>query len=152
VRDGFAEMNSRSVEMTDKDRQQYMFSHENLDVYRVSLEFVAWSYNLCKNLTGVDRHCRDQLLRAGQSIPLNIAEGNGKRPSPDRRRFFQIAYGSALESAATLDVLVACQCRTAAEVHGGKLLLSRVVAMLIRLTGSSGGVAEEETEYGAVNL
>jgi four helix bundle protein len=28
-------------------------------------------------LKAIDRHARDQLLRASQSIPLNIAEGNG---------------------------------------------------------------------------
>ena len=35
--------------------------------------------------------CRDQWLRASQSIPLNIAEGNGKSTAADRRRFFEIA-------------------------------------------------------------
>ncbi len=48
----------------------------------------------------------DQLLRSSQSIALNIAEGNGKRSPADRWRFFEIARNSAMESAATLDVLV----------------------------------------------
>lgn len=60
-----------------------MFDHEKLDVYRVAIKFVTWSYQLCKRLKGADRHARDQLLRASHSIPLNIAEGNGKLPSPD---------------------------------------------------------------------
>ncbi|MBW1788912.1 MAG: four helix bundle protein, partial [Deltaproteobacteria bacterium] len=38
----------------------------------------AWGYRLAKRLQGADRHARDQLLRASQSIPQNIAEGNGK--------------------------------------------------------------------------
>jgi four helix bundle protein len=33
---------------------------------------------VAKSLKGSDRPARDQLLRASQSIPLNIAEGNGK--------------------------------------------------------------------------
>jgi four helix bundle protein len=41
------------------------------------------------------------------SIPLNIAEGNGKYAPKDRCRFFDIAHGSALECAAGLDILVA---------------------------------------------
>ena len=79
------------------------FGHEQLDVYRVSLEYVAWAYRLAKRLQGADRHARDQLLRASQSIPQNIAEGNGKGTKADRRRFFEIARGSALEYAAIQD-------------------------------------------------
>jgi four helix bundle protein len=69
-----------------------MFDHEKLDVYRISLDFAAWSYNLAKRLKGADRHAGVQLLRASQSIPLTIAEGNGKRSAPDRKRYFQIAW------------------------------------------------------------
>ena len=82
-----------------------VFDHEKLDIYRVSLDFAAWSYRLCKMLKGSDRHARDQILRASQSIPQNVAEGNGKRSGPDRRRFFEIARGSALECASILDIL-----------------------------------------------
>jgi len=42
------------------------FDHEKLDVYRVSLEFVGWAFVLCKGLSGLNRHPRDQLLRASQ--------------------------------------------------------------------------------------
>jgi four helix bundle protein len=110
-----------------------MFDHEKLDVYRVSIEFVKWSYSLCKGLKGADRHARDQLLRASQSIPLNIAEGNGKLPSADRQRFLRIALGSSLECAATLDVLSACNAIDAKATSDGKRLLFRVVAMLTKM-------------------
>ena len=42
---------------------------------------------------------KDQLDRASTSIPLNIAEGNGKYTLKDRCRFFDTAHGSALECA-----------------------------------------------------
>ena len=74
-----------------------VFGHEQLHVYRLAIDYVAWAYLLAKELSGVDRHARDQLLPAAQSIPLNIAEGNGKGTNADRRRFFEIARGSALE-------------------------------------------------------
>jgi len=61
--------------------------HERLDVYQASLDFAAWSYDLAKRLKSLDRHSRDQLLGASQSIALNIAEGCGKLPSADRRRW-----------------------------------------------------------------
>lgn len=126
-----------------------MFHHEKLDVYQVSISFVKWSYHLCKNLKGVDRHARDQLIRASQSIPLNIAEGCGKLPSADRQRFNRIALGSALECAAALDILNACETIDEKTVTSGKKLLHRITAMLIRMTTDSMQVRETVGyEYG----
>ena len=82
-----------------------MFGHERLDVYKISLQYVAWVYDIEPRLKGKHRHAKDQLLRASQSIPLNIAEGNGKSGDKDRCRFFEIASGSALECAAIQDIL-----------------------------------------------
>ncbi|MDD4018141.1 MAG: four helix bundle protein [Kiritimatiellae bacterium] len=53
--------------------------HEKLDVYRLAISYVAWVYEKAARLEGVHHAARDQWLRASQSIPLNIAEGNGKR-------------------------------------------------------------------------
>lgn len=77
---------------------------------------------------------RDQLLRSSQSIALNIAEGNGKRSPADRPRFFEIARGSAMESAATLDVLVAVAPFPLDESAPGKALLFPVVKMLSKMS------------------
>ena len=48
----------------------------------------------------------DQLRRAAASVTLNFSEGSGKSSARDRRRFFNIAKGSAYEVAAVLDVAV----------------------------------------------
>ena len=123
------------------------FDHEKLDVYRLSLEFVKWSYGLAKNLQGCDRHARDQLLRASQSIPLNIAEGNGKKPGADRARFFQIAYGSALECSAIMDVLLSCEVISSDQNEIAKKMLERIVSMLVKLCSYFRGVKEDGTAY-----
>ncbi len=47
---------------------------------------------------------RNQLDRAASSIVLNLAEGNGRRTTGDRKHFFQIAYGSLKETQAILDI------------------------------------------------
>ena len=125
--------------------------HERLDVYQVSLDFAAWSYELAKSLKSLDRHSRDQLLRASQSIALNIAEGCGKFPSAERRRFLQIAGGSARECGAILDILVRCQVITDAEGKRGKELLVRIVAMLTRMMGPPEHVRESGAVYEDVN-
>lgn len=109
------------------------FGHENLDVYQLSLEYVVWAYRLSKDLKGNDRHARDQLLRASQSIPQNIAEGNGKGTESDRRRFFEIARGSALECSAIQDVLERCEVIANARNEDGKRMLFRIVSMLTKL-------------------
>ena len=109
------------------------FGHEQLDVYRVSIRYVAWAYETAKRLKGIDRHAREQLLRASQSIPLNIAEGNGKGTNADRRRFCEIARGSALECGSIQDCLEACGVLTAAENAQGKTMLIRIVSMLTKL-------------------
>jgi len=63
------------------------FSHEKLDVYKTAIEYTRWAILISKRASGMHRHSRDQLLRASQSIPLNIAEGNGKVTEKDRRHF-----------------------------------------------------------------
>ena len=123
------------------------FGHEKLDVYHSSIEYVGWAYRLCEALKG-QRNAKDQLLRASQSIPLNIAEGNGKATEGDRRRYFEIARGSALECAAIQDVLVVCGVLDSVESAKAKKRLDRIVAMLTKLGGRGYAVHEQIEEYG----
>jgi four helix bundle protein len=126
---------------------QYLFDHDRLDVYRLSIEYVASAFDSSRSLEGLHRHARDQWLRAAQSIPLNIAEGNGKRSLKDRARFLDIARGSALECAAIQDVLVVSgglKRETSIEL---KSKLVRIVAMLTRMAMNFDGVSETQSEY-----
>ena len=125
--------------------------HEKLDVYRLSIGYVAWVYEKAANLSGVHRAARDQWLRASQSIPLNIAEGNGKTAEADRRRYFEIARGSALECAAIQDVLVVGKALSNIESHERKVELDRMAAMLSRLGGRGYQVEEKSAVYGLEN-
>ncbi len=76
---------------------------------------------------------KDQLDRAATSIPLNIAEGNGKYTPKDRCRFLDIAHGSALECAASLDILVAKGRLKPGDIRPGKESLQIIVRMLMGL-------------------
>lgn len=109
-----------------------LFNHEDLEVYREAITFVAWLSALLEGTLRIG-DLKDQLERASSSIPLNIAEGNGKYAPKDRCRFFDIAHGSALECAAALDVLVARGKANAEQVRTGKESLQRVVRMLMGL-------------------
>jgi four helix bundle protein len=132
---------------TSTNRRCQMFDHERLHVYQVSLEFVAWVFERTDRLKGHFRHARDELIRASQSIPRNIAEGNGKRSLPDRGRFFEIARGPALECAAVLDQLYVMKAFDAAESKAGKLLLQRIVSMLTKMTEPTDQIREDQAEY-----
>ncbi len=123
------------------------FGHEKLDVYQTSIAYVGWAHGLCEGIKG-QRNAKDQLLRASQSIPLNIAEGNGKATDGDRRRYFEIARGSALECAAVQDILVVCGALDPDEGSKAKKQLDRIVAMLTKLGGRGYSVQEQISDYG----
>lgn len=96
---------------------------------------IAWVTDL---LEEADRlgEIKDQLDRASISIPLNVAEGNGKYSRKDRCRFFDTAQSSALEFAAALDVLVAKRKFTTDRIQPGKERLQGIVRMLMGLLKS----------------
>jgi len=110
------------------------FDHEKLHVYQEAIKFVAWTDNCLKALPK-NMAVHGQMDRAATSIPLNIAEGNGKYTAPDRCRFFDIARGSALECAACLDVLTAKN--QAVPTAQGKEILGSIVSMLTGLIRST---------------
>jgi four helix bundle protein len=127
------------------------FDHEKLDVYREAIAFCAWVGELL-NAISAKAAAKDQLDRASTSIPLNIAEGNGKFSAKDRARFLEIARGSALECAAALDVLVARKLAAPEQVENAKENLVRIVQMLMgvlrRFSERGEFLREDEELYG----
>src|ERR1700756_3225894 len=108
------------------------FDHEKLDVYQEAIAFCGWVGELLAAMSAKVA-AKDQLDRASTSIPLNIAEGNGKFSAKDRARFFEMARGSALECAACLDVLLVRKLATEEQADTAKERLERIVQMLIGL-------------------
>src|ERR1051326_828533 len=106
------------------------FDHEKLDVYQEAIGFCGWTGELLNSMSAKAAG-KDQLDRASTSIPLNIAEGNGKYSAKDRCRFFDIAHGSALECAAGLDILVAKSKLKPQQIQPGKEHLQKIVRMLM---------------------
>ncbi|MFV8248179.1 four helix bundle protein [Bdellovibrio bacteriovorus] len=80
------------------------FSFENLEVYQRAIKFNLVIDDILKR-EGVTRTLADQLSRAAISIPLNIAEGNGRWHKGDKRQFFWIARGSAFECIPAIEIL-----------------------------------------------
>lgn len=106
------------------------FDHEKLDVYQEAIAFCGWVGELLSQISA-KAAAKDQLDRASISLPLNIAEGNGKFSTVDRARFLEIARGSALECAACLDVLTVRKLVAAERILPAKERLVRIVNMLM---------------------
>ena len=60
---------------------------------------------LTKKLNYDSAELKKQLIRSVTSIPLNIAEANGRR-GKDRKYHFNVAYSSAKESIVNLELLI----------------------------------------------
>ncbi|PWT84637.1 MAG: hypothetical protein C5B58_04410 [Acidobacteria bacterium] len=59
------------------------FDHEKLDGYQESIAFCGWVGDLLGEIS-TKAAAKDQLDRASISLPLNIAEGDGKLSTVDR--------------------------------------------------------------------
>ena len=82
------------------------FTFENLNIYQRSLSFVEEIESIISELrTSMSRNFKDQLSRAALSVPLNIAEGNGRWHKGDKRNFFWIARGSVFECVPLIETL-----------------------------------------------
>ena len=82
-----------------------MLYFQKLDVYQRSIELLSLTRRVVAELPKGHSDLADQLRRSAQSIPQNIAEGCGRTTRADKARHYTIARGSAMESAAHLDVM-----------------------------------------------
>jgi four helix bundle protein len=110
-----------------------MLSYEKLDVYQLSIEFLALSNNIVDSFPKGNSFLADQLKRAALSIPLNIAEGCGKTGEADKQRFYAIARGSAMECGAILDACKVLKTSNDSYIKNGKNLVVRIVSMLTKM-------------------
>ncbi len=82
------------------------FSFENLKVYRDSLSWVESTHRCLDVLAKkCPKSVNDQLARAALSIPLNIAEGNGRWHKAEKKQYYWIARGSVFECVAIVQVM-----------------------------------------------
>ena len=117
--------------MAANDPLPFALDHERLEVYRVALELHVLAGSLVRGRGfGV---LRDQIERASLGIVLNIAEGAGRRSAADKRRFFEIARGSATETGAALHVLWLRKIGDPRGIREARSLAIRVTQMLTRL-------------------
>ena len=118
--------------MPDMMENQGVFLFEKLGVYQRGIEFADKAFTLIDELPRGQSAIADQLKRAVISIPLNIAEGNGRWHQKERRNFFFIARGSAFECVPLLEL---CQRRKWIEKKDHDDLRKELVVLSKMLNG-----------------
>ena len=104
-----------------------------LQVAALSIELIEVLRPLIPRIKQRDKSLADQLVRAASSIALNIGEAAHSDGGNKRARFFTAA-GSASETLTALKVAVAWRYLAEADGRGAEALLTRIIAMLWRLT------------------
>ena len=81
-------------------------TYKDLEVYKRSYEMCILMYKYTRELPTEERYgLTSQIKRASMSIPLNIAEGYGKKSSVNEfKRFLLMALGSCNEMNVLLDL------------------------------------------------
>ncbi|HEY3220865.1 MAG TPA: four helix bundle protein [Gemmatimonadales bacterium] len=83
-----------------------MGDFKKLRVWKAAREFVVVSNKAIQKLPSHEKyHLADQWRRAAYSVPLNIAEGTGRKGAREFCRYLGIALGSLHEIEAILELV-----------------------------------------------
>ena len=83
-----------------------MYKFESLEVWELSLEYADMIYRIAAQLPESEKYnLYSQVIRAGTSITLNIAEGSTGQSGKEQGRFLGMAIRSLLESVACVKLI-----------------------------------------------
>jgi four helix bundle protein len=99
------------------------YKFQSLYVYQLSLEYIDKIYEIVSALPNRERfNMSSQLIRAGTSIPLNIAEGSTGQSNKEQIRFLSMALRSFLETIACLDLIERSNCLSVGKLESVRKL------------------------------
>jgi len=105
---------------------------EDLNVYQKALQL---SIEVCRLASSFDfkySRVRDQIIGAIISIPLNIAEGNGRQSPKDRINFYKIAKSSGFECIPLVDI---CLGLKLIKLEEGESIRHEIISILKMISG-----------------
>jgi four helix bundle protein len=114
-----------------------LFDHEDLDVYQVALQLVAWLESMLAHFS-CSADLRMKLDKSTTSIVLNVAEGNGRFTGADQAKFYETAYKATIQSASLVDLATADGTADVSRVEQGREMLRRIAAMITALSKVAG--------------
>jgi len=80
------------------------FYFEDLEVYQRSLTLAIYICQTASKFPFKFSRIRDQLIGAAISVPLNIAEGSGRKSVKERTNFYKISITSLFEIIPLLEI------------------------------------------------
>ena len=122
--------------VSGKGMSHYMFDFENLDVYKLALDFAKQVAKSTENTPRGHWSLVDQFRRASTSIALNIAEGAGRYAKGEKKQFYSIAKGSAYECVPLISLFSALSLIDEKTGSEWKEFLQRICQMLTKLIQS----------------
>lgn len=76
-----------------------MYAFENMKAWQESKKLVVDVYHLLDSFPNFEKYALcDQIRRAIVSVPSNIAEGSGRISIKEQLHFYEISYGSLMET------------------------------------------------------
>jgi len=110
------------------------FPFEKLQAYQRSLDWIEAVDEFCKrSKTELTHSFIDQFQRASLSVSLNLAEGNGRWHSAEKRQFFWIARGSVFECVPLLEIMKRKNLLSQSEFENARDQLDHLGRMLTNL-------------------
>jgi four helix bundle protein len=86
---------------------QYTYSFEKMAVWQMARQAVKLIYLKTKSFPKEELFSTtSQIRRAGISVCCNLSEGSARINPPDQNRFYEIAFGSAVE---VVNLLIICK-------------------------------------------
>lgn len=129
------------------------YKFEKLEIWDLSLKYLDILYEIARQLPEIEKfNLRSQLIRAGTSISLNIAEGSTGQSDPEQSRFLGIALRSAIETVACISII---KRRSYISKEGiiqesepkAEILIRKIQAMRNALDKRSGKVSDTTVFY-----
>jgi len=109
-------------------------AHTQLDVFKLSKEFVQLCYQNTRILPNEEKFSMtQQIRRAALSVHLNLCEGCSRKSVIERKRFLEISRGSLVEVDTAFDICISLNYITAEILESLGKLIVRLFQVLSRM-------------------
>ncbi len=114
-----------------------MADYRDLIVWQKAMDLVVLTYDVTRSFPKDEQYAlTSQMRRAAVSIPSNIAEGSRRR-GKDQKHFLVIAYGSASELEAQLEISRRLKFTSNSNTQQLESLVSEVLCMLNKMCSTN---------------